>query len=283
MKPIKILADSTCDLSPELRSQYHIDILPLCVNLGEVSRLDGVDIQPDEIYAWADKNNKTPTTSAPTPPAVKDFLEPFAEEYDIIVFTISGEMSSTYQTFCAVAKTIPQARITVIDSRNLSTGIGLQVLTAAKMVQNGASYEEILAKLKEINPLVRAGFVVENVLFLHKGGRCSALAAWGATALKLRPTLAVVDGVIKVDRKVRGDIRTATMKYVTGMEKEILAAQDDMVFITHSGTSQEIIDEVYTYVKSLNKFKNIYITRAGCVISSHCGAGTLGVLFIAEK
>ena len=110
-----------------------------------------------------------------------------------------------------------------------------------------------------------------------------APAAIGIVRISGPETLAVVDGVIKVDRKVRGDIRTATMKYVTGMEKEILAAQDDMVFITHSGTSQEIIDEVYTYVKSLNKFKNIYITRAGCVISSHCGAGTLGVLFIAEK
>ena len=282
MKPIKILADSTCDLSPELRSLYGIDILPLQVNLDQDSRLDGVNIQPDEIYAWADVNNKTPTTSAPTPEAVQAFLKPFAGEYDIIVFTISSEMSSTYQIFCAVAQTFPDTRITVIDSRNLSTGIGLQVLTAAKMVQNGASYEEILAELKTINPLVRAGFVVENVLFLYKGGRCSALAAWGATALKLRPTLAVVDGVIKVDRKVRGDIRTATMKYVTGMEQEILAAREDMVFITHSGTSQEIIDEVYAYLKKLNKFKNIYITRAGCVVSSHCGAGTLGVLFIAK-
>ena len=166
MKPIKILADSTCDLSPELRSLYGIDILPLQVNLDQDSRLDGVNIQPDEIYAWADANNKTPTTSAPTPEAVQAFLKPFAGEYDIIVFTISSEMSSTYQIFCAVAQTFADTRITVIDSRNLSTGIGLQVLTAAKMVQNGASYEEILAELKTINPLVRAGFVVENVLFL---------------------------------------------------------------------------------------------------------------------
>lgn len=283
MKPIKILADSTCDLSPELRAQYGIEILPLQVNLGQDSRLDGVDVQPDDIYAWADANNKTPTTSAPAPEAIQAFFAPYAKEYDIIAFTISSEMSSTYQIFCAVAQTFPDARISVIDSRNLSTGIGLQVLTAAKMAEKGASYEDILTELKRINPLVRAGFVVENVLFLHKGGRCSALAAWGATALKLRPTLAVVDGVIKVDRKVRGDIHTATMKYALGLEEAIRAAEDDMVFITHSGTSQEIIEDVYAYLKKMNKFKNIYITRAGCVVSSHCGAGTLGVLFIAKE
>jgi fatty acid-binding protein DegV len=108
------------------------------------------------------------------------------------------------------------------------------------------------------------------------------MAAFGATALKLRPTLKVEDGFIKVDKKVRGDIRSATMKYAMGLEEAILNADEEVAFITHSGTSQEIIDDVYAYVSGLNKFKNIYITRAGCVVSSHCGAGTLGVLFISK-
>ena len=281
MKPIKIVSDSTCDLSKELIEEFNISILPLQVNLGDESRFDGIDIQPDEIYAWADKNGKTPTTSAPAPDAVEQFLAQFVDEYDIIAFTISSEMSSTYSTFSNVASTFENAKITVIDSRNLSTGIGLQVVTAANMVKAGATYDEIIAKINEIIPKVRAGFVVEDVNFLHKGGRCSALAAFGATALKLRPTLAVVDGKIKVDKKVRGDIHSATMKYAKGLD-EIENAQEDIVFITHSGTSQEIIDDVYAYVSGLNKFKNIYITRAGCVVSSHCGAGTLGVLFISK-
>lgn len=283
MKPIKIIADSTCDLSNELLQEFDITIVPLQVNLGDESRLDGVDVTPDEIYAWADKNNKTPTTSAPSPEAISNIFNEYAQTHDIIAFTISSEMSSTYQTMCAVAADIPEAKITVIDSRNLSTGIGLQVLTAAKMVKDAADYDSIIARINEVTPLVRAGFIVENVLFLYKGGRCSALAAWGATALKLRPTLAVVDGVIKVDKKVRGDIATATMKYATGLEAGILSAQDDMVFITHSGAREDIIQSVYDYLKGLNKFKHIYITRAGCVVSSHCGAGTLGVLFIANK
>ncbi len=282
MKPIKILSDSTSDLSREIIEELGIGILPLQVNMGDESRFDGVDVMPDEIYAWAAKNGKTPTTSAPSPEAVESFFKQYADEYDIIAFTISSEMSSTYQTFVNVARSIENARITVIDSRNLSTGIGLQIVTAANMIRSGASYEEIIDRINEIIPKVRAGFVVEDVLFLHKGGRCSAMAAFGATALKLRPTLAVVDGAIKVDKKVRGDIRSATMKYAKGLEEGILNADEEIVFITHSGTTQEIIDDVYNYVSGLNKFKTIYITRAGCVVSSHCGAGTLGVLFIAK-
>lgn len=282
MKPIKIISDSTSDLSKELIEKYDITILPLQVNLGDESRFDGVDVQPDEIYAWADKNGKTPTTSAPSPDSVIELMGKYAKEYDIIAFTISSEMSSTYQTFCNAAGEFPDSKITVIDSRNLSTGIGLQIVTAGEMIKAGASYDEIVNKINEIIPKVRAGFVVEDVLFLHKGGRCSAMAAFGATALKLRPTLKVVDGFIKVDKKVRGDIHSATMKYAQGLEENILNADEEVVFITHSGTSKEIIDDVYAYVSGLNKFKNIYITRAGCVVSSHCGAGTLGVLFISK-
>ena len=282
MKPIKIISDSTSDLSKELIEKYDIAILPLQVNLGDESRFDGVDIQPDEIYAWADKNGKTPTTSAPSPDSVNELMGKYANDYDIIAFTISSEMSSTYQTFCNAAGEVPESKITVIDSRNLSTGIGLQIVTAGEMIKAGASYDEIVNKINEIIPKVRAGFVVEDVLFLHKGGRCSAMAAFGATALKLRPTLKVEDGFIKVDKKVRGDIHSATMKYAQGLEENILNADEDVVFITHSGTTKEIIDDVYAYVSGLNKFKNIYITRAGCVVSSHCGAGTLGVLFISK-
>lgn len=283
MKPIKLLSDSTCDLSPELIERFGVGICPLQVNLGEESRWDGVDITPDDVYAWADKNKKTPTTSAPAPEYIRSFLAQYAKDYDLIVFTISGEMSSTYQVFCRTASEhFPDARITVIDSRNLSTGIGLQIIAAATLIEAGADYDTVVKRIRDIIPKVRAGFVVDNVLFLHKGGRCSAVAAYGATALKLHPTLAVVDGVIKVDKKVRGDIRPATLKYAKGLEEGILNAEEDFVFITHAGTSQEIIDDVHAYLDSLHHFKNVFVTRAGCVISAHCGYGTLGVLFISK-
>jgi len=282
MKPIKIIADSTCDLSPELIDKCNITICPLLVTLDDKSLLDGVEITPDEVYAWADANNKTPGTSAPSPEAIEGLYKQFAQDNDIIVFTISSEMSSTFQSFTVLARDFTQSRITVIDSRNLSTGIGLQVLACAKMIEQGLGYEEIVEKAKAIVPRVRAGFIVDSVLYLYKGGRCSALAAFGATALKLHPTLKVEDGLIKVDKKVMGNIRAASLKYAKGLEEGILNAEDDMVFVTHAGSTDECVNDLREYVVGFNKFKNIYVTRAGCVVSSHCGAGTIGILFISK-
>lgn len=281
MKKIKLIADSTCDLSQELIEKYDIEIIPLQVNLDDKTYFDKVDIQPDELYAWSNSTGGVPKTSAATPEMVKNTFEKFAD-CDIIAFSIGSEMSSTYQIMHTFAQEIEGANIEVIDSANLSTGIGLQVLYAARLIAQGEKFEDVVAKTRAICDKVRAGFIVEDVSWLHKGGRCSALAAFGATALKLRPTLAVVDGKIKVDKKVRGDIAAATLKYAQSLEEGLKNAQDDVVFITHSGVSEEIIASVKAYVTSLDIFKKIYITRAGCVISSHCGAGTLGVLFISK-
>lgn len=281
MKKIKLIADSTCDLSQELIDKYNIEIIPLQVNLDDKTYFDKVDIQPDELYAWSNETGGVPKTSAASPEMVKNTFEKYAD-CDIIAFTIGSEMSSTYQLMHNIAEEIEGTSIEVIDSANLSTGIGLQILFAARLIEQGVSFADVVSKTRAICDKVRAGFVVEDVNWLHKGGRCSALAAFGATALKLRPTLAVVNGKITVDKKVRGDMPVATLKYAQGLEEGLKNAQDDVVFITHSGVSEEIIALVKAYVESLNIFKQIYITRAGCVISSHCGAGTLGVLFISK-
>ena len=281
MKKIKLIADSTCDLSAELIEKYDIEIIPLQVNLDDKTYFDKVDIQPEELYEWSNKTGGVPKTSAASPEMVKNVFEKYAD-CDVIAFPIGSEMSSTYQIMHTFAQEIENANIEVIDSASLSTGIGLQVLFAARLIEQGASFEEVVSKTRAICDKVRAGFIVEDVNWLHKGGRCSALAAFGATALKLRPTLAVVDGKIKVDKKVRGDIASATLKYAQGLEEGLKNAQEDVVFITHSGTSEEIIASVKAYVEGLGIFKEIYVTRAGCVISSHCGKGTLGVLFISK-
>lgn len=281
MKKIKLIADSTCDLSQELIDKYDIEIIPLQVNLDDKTYFDKVDIQPDELYAWSNQTGGVPKTSAASPEMVKNTFEKYAD-CDIIAFAISSEMSSTYQIMHAMAEEIEGANIEIIDSANLSTGIGLQVLFAARLIEQGASFEDVVTKTRAICDKVRAGFIVEDVNWLHKGGRCSALAAFGATALKLRPTLAVVNGKITVDKKVRGDMPIATLKYAQGLEEGIKNAQEDVVFITHSGVSEEIIASIKAYLEGLNIFKEILITRAGCVVSSHCGAGTLGVLFISK-
>ena len=279
---IKIIADSTCDLSKELIEKYDITILPLHINLNDEEFLDGVTITPDEIYKWSDANNTTPKTSAASIEDTIEILKPIVEEgNEVIMFCIASGMSTTINVFrMAVQELDAEEKVRVIDSANLSTGIGLQVIEAACMAREGKSLDEIATTIEELKKRVRASFVVDILTYLHHGGRCSGLAALAGGMLKLHPKIVVKDGVMGPDKKYRGKINSAIMNYVQDMEDSLLKAKKDRVFITHSGCEQEAIDSVKAYLESLNVFDEILITRAGGVISSHCGPGTLGVLFI---
>lgn len=279
---IKIIADSTCDLSKELIEKYDITILPLHINLGDEEFLDGKTVTPDEIYKWSDANNTTPKTSAASIEDTIAVLKPVVEAGDeVIMFSIASGMSTTINVFrMAVQELDVEDKVRVIDSANLSTGIGLQVIEAACMARDGKTLDEIVAAIEEIKPRVRASFVVDILTYLHRGGRCSGLAALAGGMLKLHPKIVVKDGVMGPDKKYRGKINSAIMNYVQDMEESLLNAKKDRVFITHSGCEQEVIDSVKIYLESLNVFDEILVTRAGGVISSHCGPGTLGVLFI---
>jgi DegV family protein with EDD domain len=171
-------------------------------------------------------------------------------------------------------------RVTVIDSANLSTGVGLLVIEAAIMAKEGKSSKEIAQRIEELKPRVRASFVVDTLTYLHRGGRCSGVAALVGGVLKLHPQINVTDGKMAPDKKFRGKMNRVIMNYAKELEPSLLKAKPDRVFITHSGCEQSILDEVKAYLESLNHFEEILITRAGGVISSHCGPGTLGVLFI---
>ncbi len=279
---IRIIADSTCDLSKELIEKYGITILPLHIILGDEEYLDGVTITPDEIYKWSDANNTTPKTSAAgideTIKALKSVLDAGDE---VVMFSIASGMSTTINVFrMAVQELDAEEKVRVIDSANLSTGIGLQVIEAACMAKEGKSLDEIVAAIEEIRPRVRASFVVDILTYLHRGGRCSGLAALAGGMLKLHPKIVVKDGVMGPDKKYRGKINSAIMNYAQDMEDDLLKAKKDRVFITHSGCDKEAVDSVRAYLESLNVFDEILETRAGGVISSHCGPGTLGVLFI---
>ena len=173
--------------------------------------------------------------------------------------------------------------VTVIDSMNLSTGVGLQVIEAAEMAQAGKSAKEIAAHIEAIRPLVRASFVVDTLTYLHRGGRCSGVAAFMGSALKLHPRIRVTGGAMSADKKYRGAMDRVLMKYVADLEAELRTARPERVFITHSGVSESTIRSVEDYLRGLGRFGEILVTRAGGVISSHCGPGTLGVLFIAGQ
>ena len=280
---VKIISDSTCDLSPELIKRYDVDILPLYVTLGDESLKDGVDITPDQLYAWADEHKTTPKTAAVTQADAYNVLKKYVEQGCQIVYTgISSEMSVSYGVVQLAAKEFPDAKIAVVDSRNLSTGVGHVVIRAAELAQEGKDAFEIKEELDQFTPLVRASFVVDTITYLYRGGRCSAVAAFGATALNLKPSIVVENGKMRPDAKYHGKIDRALKKYVQAMEPSLLKARPDRVFITHSGSSEETVNAIKRYLEELNYFKEILITRAGCVISSHCGPGTLGVLYVEQ-
>lgn len=281
---IKIISDSTCDLSKELIEKYDISILPLHIHLGEEEYQDGVTITPDEIYTWADANNTTPKTSAASMAEAEDAFQPFIDNGDeIICFAISSSMSANYNVMRLAAEDMEmEDRIHVIDSANLSTGIGLLVVEAASMAKEGKSAKEIVEKIEKLKPLVSASFVVDTLTYLHRGGRCSSVAALAGGVLQLHPKISVENGKMDAKKKYRGKMSMVIKSYVKDMEEDLKNAKKDRVFITHSGCDEKILSDIYSYVEEMGIFEEILITRAGSVISSHCGPGTLGVLFIKE-
>ena len=274
-----IAADSTCDLSPELIEAYGIHIIPLGVTLGEAQYTDGVDIDPDFIYAHYEKTGELPKTSAVN---LVDFEDYFARETAagnaVVLFTISSDMSSTCNNARLAAEGFEN--VYVVDTRNLSTGGGLLVVTAAEMAAEGRSAAEIAETCRALAPCVDASFIIDSLEFLHKGGRCSALAAFGANMLSLKPCILVKEGKMGVGKKYRGKFGAVLPKYVSDRLGDASDVVGGHIFVTHAGCEPAIIDACVEAVKAIVPEAKIHITRAGCTISSHCGRNTLGVLFI---
>lgn len=275
---IRILADSTCDLSKDLLDRFGVKIVPLSIIMGDKSYYDGEETTPDQIFEWSDKNKTTPKTAAVSQERATEALTPLIEAGDdIIFFCISSKMSSTVNVINLAGD--GYAKLYVIDSFNLSTGIGLQVLRAAELAKEGMSAEEIAKKINEDRSKVRASFVIDTLTYLARGGRCSAVTALLANTLKIHPIIEVKDGAMGVAKKLRGEVGHAIMNYVRSLEEDLRNADKKRVFITHSGCKKELVDEVRSFLESLGVFEEVLETRAGGVISSHCGPNTLGVLF----
>ena len=276
---IKITSDSTCDLSREQIAKYDVHILPLAVAMGENNYRDGVDITPEQIYAHVAKGGDLPKTAANN---IADYAEVFAKyskEYDAVIhLNISAEFSSCHQNACLAAEEFEN--VYVVDSRNLSTGHGLLVIRAYELAEAGKTGAEIAEELRGMVDRVDASFILNQLEYLKKGGRCSALAVLGANMLKLKPCIEVKDGKMGVGKKYRGAFDKSMKDYI----HDRLADRDDLeldrVFVTHSGIDKELIDLAVNTVRELQPFKEICVTQAGCTVSSHCGPDTIGVLYI---
>lgn len=276
-----IACDSTCDLSPALIDRFQVKVLPLGVSLGGKLYTDGVDMTPELIYAHYEKTGELPKTSAVNIAEFDDFFRAHtADGSALVFFTISSEMSSTYANACIAAE--EYENVFVVDGRNLSTGGGLLVVAAGEMAAQGCSAKEIAEACRALTARVDASFVVDDLEFLHKGGRCTAVEAFGANLLQLKPCIVVKDGKMGVGKKYRGKFASVLEKYIAERLSDPDKVELDHIFVTHAGCDEAIVNQCVEQVKSIAPFKEIHVTQAGCTISSHCGRNTLGVLFIRK-
>lgn len=282
MHKIKLISDSTCDLSKELILQHDIDIIPLYVNFKDDSYLDGVTLTVPEMYKKVDEVKYLPKTAAASPGSFVEAFEKYIQEgYDIIYLGIGAGFSGTLQSANSAKNIVNSDKIHLIDSANLSTGSGLLLLKAAKFKSLGDDALTIVEKIKLLIPKVRTQFVINTMEYLYKGGRCSGVAAIAGTLLKIKPIIKVVNGEMTVGKKPRGRIEVGLDVMVTELFDQIDQVDEDFLMITHS-----IADNSVQYLKNKlvgnTPINNIYETSAGCVISSHCGQGCIGILYIMK-
>jgi DegV family protein with EDD domain len=278
---VKIIADSTCDLPPEIIKQLEIEVIPLYVNMGDYSLLDGVDVTPKQVIDWSDHFKTTPKTAAPNNRVFQDiFARYLAQGNEVVCITIGSGFSATYQTAVRAAQELGEAPVFVVDSMNLSSGGGHLVMLAAEWAQQGLAAAEIVARVEALRPKVRTSFVVDNLTFLHRGGRCSAIAAFSANALQLKPQIYVQDGKMEVGRKFRGSTRKVVQAYCEAVLKDIETIDPRRVFVTVSPAGPALAETALAIVRGKNYFEEVILTQAGAVITSHCGPNTLGVLFL---
>lgn len=278
---IKIISDSTCDLSAELLKKHDITLVPLTIIKNGEAYSDGVSITPAEIFEHVAAGGDLCSTTAMNMGEYIEWFEKFASDYDgILHINIGSGFSSSYQNACLAAEEFENVR--VVDSQNLSTGQGLVVLKACELAQSCQSLDELYEQVQEFTSHVEASFLLDQLKYMVKGGRCSSVVALGANLLNLKPCIEVKDGKMSVVKKYRGNYAKCLAAYV----KDRLSAREDLdrgtLFVTNTPVDENCMDAVKEAVKEYADFENIYWTQAGCTVSCHCGPGTLGVLFVRK-
>jgi len=278
---IKITADSTCDLTQELLERYQISVMPLTVIKDGKTYLDGVDIQPDDIFRHVEEGGALCSTAAVNAEDYRQFFEKWLGQYDeLIHITIGSGFSSCYQNAAIAASGF--SNVHVVDSQNLSTGQGHLVIEAAQLAEKGMSAVEICSQLNAIRNRVDASFILDRLDYMQKGGRCSAVIALGGKLLKIKPCIAVRDGAMGMVDKYRGNYAKCVEKYIKDVLKDRKDIRTDRVFITHTPVDDEAMQAAREALEKYGEFTEIFETSAGCTISCHCGPGTLGILFLKQ-
>ncbi len=282
---ITIFTDSTCDLSNEQIKENNIKIIPLHVSVpSEGDYLDGIDINSELLYDKVEKTGNLPKTGAIN---VNEFIEAFKVEIgkgnEVFYTGIGSGLSSTYQNALLAINEFPEGKVMAVDSKSLSTGIGLLVLKACKLKDEGKSLKEIVDELNETVPQLSVKFCIDRLDYLYKGGRCSGLTKLVAHALKIHPIAKVTNNELKVAKMPRGTLKKGIALQIEEFKNDLLNIDLEHVFITHSGRMDDLVEETYNEIKDLVPEGHLHVTRAGCTISSHCGPRTLGILYILKK
>lgn len=279
---ILVSADSSVDLTKELIEKYNITVAPLQVLLGDKNHSDGVDIAPKDIYEFVGKTNTLPKTAAVTEDYYTNMFSKMLENADhVIHFNISNEMSVTHTNACHAAESF-NGKVTVIDSKTLSTGTALLALKTCEMIEENKELEQIKQEINNLVPKVQASFILDKLNYLHKGGRCSSVALLGANLLKIKPCIEVNDGKMGMARKYFGAFPKNVEKYVEDTLVKYPNYDDTRVFLTHTEIDPQIVESVKTILKEKANFKEILETTAGSTITSHCGSNTIGIIYITK-
>ncbi len=286
MNPVKLIADSSCDIGPELAKRYDVDFVHIHVRLNGKEYLDGVDITHTEIYDNYEKNHTLPSTCAMNIDEYAVVFKPYIEKgYDIVHVSLGSGLSSTCSNAQLAAELFDPGRVYVIDSKSLSTGSGHIVCECGERIKKGLSAEEIYKEVSPITDKVSASFILDDLKYLHAGGRCSGLAQFGASLMNIKPCIMVRNelfGSMTVGKKYMGSYKRSALKYVENMIKN----RDDIVldrcFITHSGSDPDVLNAMRELTSQLQPFREIFITQASATICAHCGPNTTGILFIQK-
>lgn len=284
VKDIAITTDSTCDLPQRLIDENDITVVPLTVLLGDTVYRDGVDIKPDDVYSFVEKTGKLPKTSAVTPAEYFEVFKQLTDEGKKVVHIgFSSGLSSSFQNACVAASELDN--VFCVDSKTLCTAQGLLVLKACDYRAKGMDAKKIADRVTKLVPKVSATFVLDGLEYLHKGGRCSSVARFGANVLGIKPSIAVDNqtGKLEVSKKYRGKIELVYKQYIADRMNEIKRIQPDRVVIAESGgVSPQIIAFAKGVIEGKDKFNQVIVADAGCTISSHCGPKTFAIFYIKK-
>ena len=282
MNKVQIVVDSTVDLNKEHYEQYGLHVVPLNVNFGEENYRDGVDITPDEVYERVKKDGKLPSTAAISPALFAEEIKSFIDKgMDVVFVGIGSKLSTTFQNLHIACADFSD-HVFPIDSNSLSTGSGLLALKCAKLRDEGKSAKEIQEAVQPLADKLSVKFVLDRLEYMRKGGRCSTFAAIFGTLLRIHPILKMSEGKLIMSKKVRGPIKLAYNDMINELKGDMPNVDLDHVMITHAGMNDEDLKYLYDEVAKVVDKSRIMVTRAGCVISSHCGYGCVGILYIKK-